>query len=130
MRLLSDHIQFSQYFNQKKENTVTCFNNNSKNWIGQTHSRNSGSVPPMRADVSILTWQVFLLPWEDGRQSPHLLPWQRVRQHTQGPRAPRPRRRLCVSQPLNTASGSRRQDMKLIYMLRLKRRTLVNIKTQ
>lgn len=31
----------------------------------------------MRAAVSILTWQLFLLPWGDGRQSPHLLPWQR-----------------------------------------------------
>lgn len=30
------------------------------------------------------TIELFLLPWEDGRQSPHPLPWQRQRQYIQG----------------------------------------------
>lgn len=28
--------------------------------------------------------ELFLLPWEDGRQSPHPLPWQHQRQYIQG----------------------------------------------
>lgn len=31
----------------------------------------------MRSDVFLLTWQLFLLPWGDWRQSLHLLPWKR-----------------------------------------------------
>lgn len=35
-----------------------------------------GFLLPTREVVSILTWQLSLLPWGDGRQSPHPLPWQ------------------------------------------------------
>lgn len=87
-------------------------NTNKKLWKRANPLR---PVSPARCGcVSVLTWQLFLLPWGDGRQSPTSVAMVAVWLLNAGFAR---HGGVATPPPLNTSEGSQRRGHKLIYML-------------